>query len=610
MVKYSGQRAKLANYQQRNAYAEGLLDLVIKNQESAAASNRNFRALAEQEQINAKERKAQEELFANQQFQRAEQDAAAIYKVDLGSNKTNQNFHDYLFGMKEQSYKIRTLQREGKISSSEAAQAIAELNQKVKGTMDEAIAVTVQADALRKGLEIPPGQAGAISSRTPDGVQQALLGMSTGDSRYVRRNNVTYAVRENPNDPNNPFVANLTQIAKDSADGKDAFSSVPDLTDAYKNAYNNVVKPGGKDNADLITFEEKRVGSEMATVKFMTPAQRTKAASAMVNGNQFKNLLDDEERMKSVWADLMGKDTDWMNVEGNTPEEIEANIQKQRKEAAMFLANKASEENAAPDGVKMLVKSTKYKPPGSSSKKTSKPPSRADQRFDAKQAIYEDYIAQASELEGDFDKIAVALTEVNPIDGTYTVVDDMYIVDSLDDDTYDKYSKADADEKAKIIDAAAKKLKMKPGETIIDEDGNVVSGLNTASGIKKALTKVHGISAEDQRIFDTRITERERRVKAEAQQAYDAIEEKPPANKEYFEYEGKRYKNPTYTGARSGQGGAFDPNARGTKANPVQGIATKDTAVEGEYYINTGQGDPKDKGKVYQFKDGKYVEVK
>ena len=125
MVKYSGQRAKLANYQQRNAYAEGLLDLVIKNQESAAASNRNFRALAEQEQINAKERKAQEELFANQQFQRAEQDAAAIYKVDLGSNKTNQNFHDYLFGMKEQSYKIRTLQREGKISSSEAAQAIA-----------------------------------------------------------------------------------------------------------------------------------------------------------------------------------------------------------------------------------------------------------------------------------------------------------------------------------------------------------------------------------------------------------------------------------------------------------------------------------------------------
>jgi len=41
MVKYSGQRAKLANYQQRNAYAEGLLDLVIKNQESASTISKS-----------------------------------------------------------------------------------------------------------------------------------------------------------------------------------------------------------------------------------------------------------------------------------------------------------------------------------------------------------------------------------------------------------------------------------------------------------------------------------------------------------------------------------------------------------------------------------------
>ena len=608
MVKYSGQKAQLGNYQQRNAYAEGLLDLVIKNQENAANMDRDLAALAAQEQINQKERKAQEELFANQQFARAEQDAAAIYKVDLGSNKTNQNFHDYLFGMKEQSYKIRTLQREGKISSSEAAQAIAELNQKVQGTMDEAVAVTVQAEALRKGLEIPPGKPGAISSRTPDGVQQALLGMKTGDSKYVRRNNVTYAVRENPNDPNNPYVANLTQIAKDSADGKDAFNTVPDLTETYKNAYNNVVKPGGKDNADLITFEEKRVGSEMATVKFMSPQQRAKAINSMVKAGQFNNLLDDEERMKTVWADLMGKDTDWMNVEGNNPEEIEANIQKQRQEAATFLATKALEDNAPADGVKMFVKSRKYSAPGSD-KGTKKPPSLTDQRFNAKQAIYEDYITKSDKLVGDYEGIAQALTEVNPVDGTYTVVDDQYVVDSMDDELYDKYAEADEEEKKKILKDASGKLKVTIGETIIDEDGNPVAGLNSASGIKKALTKVHGISAEDQRIFDTRISERERRIKAEAQKAYDAVEEKPAPNKEYFEYEGKRYKNPTYTGARSGQSGTFDPNAQGTKANP-KSVVSKDQAVEGEYYINTGQGDPKDKGKVYQFKDGKYVEVK
>ena len=607
-VKYSAKATQLGNYQQRNSYAESLLDAAVAEQQSLDSQQRNLKDLAIQEQKNAAERKQQEQLFADQQFARAEQDAQAIYKVDLGSNNTNKNFHDYLFGLKEKVYKIRQGQREGKLSASEAGRAIAELNAAVDNTMTEATAVTVQAESLRKALEIPPGQPGAVSSRTPNGVQQALLGMKTGETRYVRKNGITYGVRENPDDPKNPFVANLTQIARDSEEGKDAYGTVPDLTEAYKNAYNNVVKPAGKDNVDLVTFQEKKVGSEVATVKFMTPQQRQKAIDAMVNANQFGGVLDDEKRMKYVWADLMGKDTDWMNVEGNTQEEIEANIQKQRQEAATFLATKALEGNAPADGVKIFVKSRKYSAPGSD-KGTQKPPSLTDQRFNAKQGIYEDYITKSDKLVGDYEGIAQALTEVNPVDGTYTVVDDQYVVDSMDDELYDKYAEADEEEKKKILKDASGKLKVTIGETIIDDDGNPVAGLNSASGIKKALTKVHGISAEDQRIFDTRISERERRIQAEAQKAYDAVEEKPAANKEYFEYEGKRYKNPTYTGARSGQSGTFDPNAQGTKANP-KSVVSKDQAVEGEYYINTGQGDPKDKGKVYQFKDGKYVEVK
>ena len=43
----------------------------------------------------------------------------------------------------------------------------------------------------------------------------------------------------------------------------------------------------------------------------------------------------------------MGKDTDWMDVEGATAEETEANIKKQRDEAARWMANKSIEDNAA-----------------------------------------------------------------------------------------------------------------------------------------------------------------------------------------------------------------------------------------------------------------------
>jgi hypothetical protein len=397
-VTYNAKAAKLGTYQQRNSYAESLLDAAVAEQQSLDSQQRNFKDLVIQEQKNATERKQQEQLFANQQFAKAEQDAQAIYKVDLGSNNTNRNFHDYLFGLKEKVYKIRQGQRDGKISSSEAARAIAELNGAVDNTMTEATAVTVQAESLRKALEIPPGQAGAVSSRTPTGVQQALLGMRTGETKYVRKNGITYGVRENPNDPKNPFVANLTQIAKDSEEGTDAFGVVPDLTEAYKNAYNNVVKPAGKDNVDLVTFQEKKVGSQVATIKFMTPKQREKAINSMINANQFAGVLDDEKRMKYVWADLMGKDNDWMNVEGNTQEEIEANIKKQRDEAARFLAEKALTDNAPVDGVKMIQKTKDFKAPKGPKDKTVKSPRVTvdlEQEIGTKEDTYKEIVDQA-----------------------------------------------------------------------------------------------------------------------------------------------------------------------------------------------------------------------
>ena len=401
-VTYNAKATKLGNYQQRNSYAESLLDAAVAEQQSLDSQQRNFKDLAIQEQKNAAERKQQEQLFADQQFAKAEQDAQAIYKVDLGSNNTNKNFHDYLFGLKEKVYKIRQGQREGKISASEAGRAIAELNAAVDNTMTEATAVTVQAESLRKALEIPPGKPGAVSSRTPNGVQQALLGMKTGETRYVRKNGITYGVRENPDDPKNPFVANLTQIARDSEEGKDAYGTVPDLTEAYKNAYNNVVKPAGKDNVDLVTFQEKKVGSQVATVKFMTPQQRQKAIDAMINANQFAGVLDDEKRMKYVWADLMGKDTDWMNVEGNTQEEIEANIKKQRDEAARFLAEKALADNAPVDGVKIIQKTKDFKPSKSTGDKDKAPRVTVDleQEIGTKEDTYKEIVSEAPSAVG------------------------------------------------------------------------------------------------------------------------------------------------------------------------------------------------------------------
>ena len=113
-------------------------------------------------------------------------------------------------------------------------------------------------------------------------------------------------------------------------------------------------------------FNTKRVGDQEVTTKSMTSEQRQKAATSMVKSNQFRGILDDEDRMKTIWADVMKNDTDWMNFPPNsTAEQIEVLTKKQRDEAALFLANKAINDNAPADGIEMIVGRKKYKAPGS-----------------------------------------------------------------------------------------------------------------------------------------------------------------------------------------------------------------------------------------------------
>lgn len=606
-VNFNAQQYNYAKGLTRQHMAEDMFDIYAETPNLDAA----LAAQVASTQARRAERELQEKLWKDQNYQSRITNETSLQKVDIGSTQQgNDAVRNLLRGMQEKVYKVKEIGRSNPQEQHKVPQLIAEQEAAINRIMGVATNVSVSLDAYEKAMKIPPGQTGAVSVMTPDATQRVMLGIKDGSTSFVLKGGELYGIK--PRSEGGSDVVNLDKLSQEIENGNDFFQTVPDLSESLKGGYDNILKPNGKDNVDYITFEEQRVGSQVATVKYMTTDQRNKAADALVKSNQFKGILDDEERMKVIWSDMMGNDVPWQQVEGGTREEVEAALKKQRNEAAYFLAQKALEDNTAPDGVKMVVSRSKYTAPGSSKGAgPSKPPSLADQRFSAKQAIYEDYITKSDELVNDYNGIAKALTEVNPVDGTYTVVDDQYVIDQMDDDLYDKYAEADDAEKEKILKNAAGKIKVTIGETIIDEDGNAVAGLNSASGIKKALTKVHGISAEDQRIFDTKISERERRVKAEAQKAYDAIEEKPAANKEYFNYEGKRYKNPTYTGDRSGQGGTFDPNAPGTKANPHQGVAKKSDAVEGQYYVNTGMNNNSpDKGKVYQFKNGKYVEVK
>ncbi len=490
---------------------------------------------------NELERAQQEQLFAKQNTeQRAMYDKVAGIK-ETGYGTFDQNMNDFFDDQVENYFKIKKGIKDGSIPQQEGNRHLSYLNQQVVGFRDAIVPIMAQTKALQEALKIPPGQPGSISSRVPTAQQEVLLALSQGGDVKLVDDNGQLCLFKPGEDGKEAAMINVNELLQLENSGKEYFKTVPDISESLKGVYNNTVKPGGKDNADLVMFETKRIGDQEATVKFMTPEQRTKAAESMVASNQFKGILDDEERMQSIWADMMGKDTDWMDVEGATAEETEANIKKQRDEAARWLANKSIEDNAAADGIKMIQSTTKYKRPTS---RGSGGQSKSNLTDQARELRYNQYSESANELVGNPKDIAAALTEVNPVGKTYSVIDENYIVDIMSEDDLKKYDDLDTKEqKTKFANKLAKDNKLAIG-SIIDEQGDIIPNTNTAKGIRAALSDEGGINLDQQTIYS------QRRSQA-AEQAYKSVEPKPSSDQQFFNYKGRRYLNPDYQGVNA-----------------------------------------------------------
>ena len=446
--------------------------------------------------------------------------------------------NDFFGDQTEKYFKIKQGIQDGTISQMEGNRTLSYLNNQVTEFKDSVVPIMAQVKQLQEALKIPPGQPGAISSRVPTAQQEVLLALSQGGNVKIVDDNGQLCLFKPGEGDEEASMVNINELLNLESNGKEYFKTVPDISESLKGVYDNTVKPGGKDNADLVMFETKKIGDQEATVKFMTPEQRTKAAESMVVSNQFKGILDDEERMQSVWADMMGKDTDWMDVEGATAEETEANIKKQRDEAAKWMANKSIEDNAAADGIKMIQSTRKYKAPGSGKATKS---NLTDQ---AREQRYNVYAEKSNELVGNPDKIAAALTEVNPVGKTYSVVDEGYVVDMMNEDDFDKYNDLDTkEEKTKFANKLAKDNKITIG-SIIDEQGDTIPGTNTAEGIRAALADEGGINLDQQTIYAGRRNEA-------AIAAYKSVNPKPTGDQKTFKHNGRTYKNPIYIGPGS-----------------------------------------------------------
>ena len=508
-------------------------DYIAKTPSVASVMDNAFSKLVNENRI---EREKQEQLFAKQNTeQRTMFDKVAGIK-ETGYGTFDQNMNDFFDDQVEKYFKIKKGIQDGTVSQMEGNRILSYLNNQVSTFKDAIIPIMTQTKQLQEALKIPPGQPGAISSRVPTAQQEILLGLAQGGNIKLVDDNGQLCLFRSAEGDQEASMLNVNELMNLENNGVEYFKTVPDISESLKGVYNNTVKPGGKDNADLVMFETKRIGDQEATVKFMTTEQRTKAAESMVVSNQFKGILDDETRMESIWADMMKKDSDWMDVEGATAEETEANIKSQRDEAARWLANKSIEDNAAADGIKMIQSTTKYKRPTS---RGSGGQSKSNLTDQARELRYNQYSESANELVGNPKDIAAALTEVNPVGKTYSVIDEAYVIDMMTDEKGEEYDNLKTkEEKNKFLKELAKQNKVPIG-SIVDEQGDIIPNTNTAKGIRAALSDEGGINLDQQTIYSQRRDEA-------ANKAYQSKEPKPTNKEEYFKYNGRTYSNPNY----------------------------------------------------------------
>ena len=513
-------------------------DYIAKTPSVASVMDNAFSKLVNENRI---EREKQEQLFAKQNTeQRTMFDKVAGIK-ETGYGTFDQNMNDFFDDQVEKYFKIKKGIQDGTVSQMEGNRTLSYLNNQVSTFKDAIIPIMTQTKQLQEALKIPPGQPGAISSRVPTAQQEILLGLAQGGNIKLVDDNGQLCLFRSAEGDQEASMLNVNELMNLENNGVEYFKTVPDISESLKGVYNNTVKPGGKDNADLVMFETKRIGDQEATVKFMTTEQRTKAAESMVVSNQFKGILDDETRMESIWADMMKKDSDWMDVEGATAEETEANIKSQRDEAARWLANKSIEDNAAADGIKMIQSTTKYKRPTS---RGSKGQSKSNLTDQARELRYNQYSENANELVGNPKDIAAALTEVNPVGKTYSVIDEAYVIDMMTDEKGEEYDNLKTkEEKNKFLKELAKQNKVPIG-SIVDEQGDIIPNTSTAKGIRAALSDEGGINLDQQTIYSQRRNEA-------ANQAYKSVEPKPSSDQQFFNYKGRRYLNPDYQGVNA-----------------------------------------------------------
>ena len=222
---------------------------------------------------------------------------------DTGNSTFDDNKQNYFYDLKARYVQIKNYMDENPDKQAAGAKELAKIKQQVQVFKDASPIMVGAMDQIRKSLEIPQGQPGAMSSGVPSDVQTMLLALQGGgpevsivngeDGNLVLFMGPQKYMENGEEKTTEGAQFNLNKFLELQRNGGEFFQTIPDWKPELKEIADDVIKTSnGKDNPLYYTLSEVSVGdNKNAVVKEWNSQIIDPATRKPMIGGEFLDVM-------------------------------------------------------------------------------------------------------------------------------------------------------------------------------------------------------------------------------------------------------------------------------------------------------------------------------
>ena len=278
-----------------------------------------------------------------------------ISNFSSGDDKFNVNIRNFWNSQVDEYFKIKNGIASGDIDSTRGKQALDTINKQVNTYKMVAPEILMLAKDLKEKQNIKPGMPGAISSTTNSEMQEVLLSIADGgDTNIISRDGKLFLF--NPkNNTENAANINIEELLKMQANGN-VIKTIPDNSEFDTKIVDNYLHPENL-KSPYVTYEyEPKPGhiENQDLYRYITPDKINLLKSSMNKSNAFSKVVEDNESMSILWADVYNdyegidinmKDTEWGVFPSTfSLEQGESFLKLQKEEARKLMIKKSVDD--------------------------------------------------------------------------------------------------------------------------------------------------------------------------------------------------------------------------------------------------------------------------